>query len=131
MKKRGWGPDREHFARAPSVQWCPITRITLRARRASVGLTRALASDFGAFRNYRECDLAEPDAISGHAVAHRARAGRASMDEEFAALAARASDPRNRRCLRTSCGTMSFLTSDDAAFVTGQTLYVDGGMVRA
>jgi len=25
---------------------------------------------------------------------------------------------------------MSFLTSDDAAFVTGQTLYVDGGMVR-
>ena len=27
-------------------------------------------------------------------------------------------------------GTMSFLTSDDAAFLTGQTLYVDGGWVR-
>jgi NAD(P)-dependent dehydrogenase (short-subunit alcohol dehydrogenase family) len=28
-------------------------------------------------------------------------------------------------------GTISFLASDDAAFVTGQTLYVDGGLVRS
>ena len=28
-------------------------------------------------------------------------------------------------------GGLSFLTSDDAAFITGQTLYVDGGLVRA
>jgi len=27
-------------------------------------------------------------------------------------------------------GTLSFLTSDDAAFVTGQTLYVNSGLVR-
>ncbi|WP_236796071.1 SDR family NAD(P)-dependent oxidoreductase [Amycolatopsis sp. GM8] len=27
-------------------------------------------------------------------------------------------------------GTLSFLVSDDAAFTTGQTLYVDGGLVR-
>jgi NAD(P)-dependent dehydrogenase (short-subunit alcohol dehydrogenase family) len=27
-------------------------------------------------------------------------------------------------------GAVSFLTSDDAAFITGQTLYVDGGKVR-
>ncbi|MBF6568945.1 MAG: 3-oxoacyl-ACP reductase FabG [Candidatus Binataceae bacterium] len=27
-------------------------------------------------------------------------------------------------------GAVSFLTSDDAAFITGQTLYVDGGLVR-
>jgi (S)-1-phenylethanol dehydrogenase len=28
-------------------------------------------------------------------------------------------------------GTVSFLASDDAAFLTGQTLFVDGGLVRA
>jgi NAD(P)-dependent dehydrogenase (short-subunit alcohol dehydrogenase family) len=28
-------------------------------------------------------------------------------------------------------GTVSFLTSDDVAFITGQTINVDGGRVRA
>jgi NAD(P)-dependent dehydrogenase (short-subunit alcohol dehydrogenase family) len=28
-------------------------------------------------------------------------------------------------------GTVSFLASDDAGFLTGQTLFVDGGLVRA
>jgi NAD(P)-dependent dehydrogenase (short-subunit alcohol dehydrogenase family) len=36
-------------------------------------------------------------------------------------------DPRGFRIV----GTVSFLTSDDAAFMTGQTLNVDGGRVRS
>jgi NAD(P)-dependent dehydrogenase (short-subunit alcohol dehydrogenase family) len=28
-------------------------------------------------------------------------------------------------------GAMAFLTSDDARFITAQTLFVDGGLVRA
>jgi NAD(P)-dependent dehydrogenase (short-subunit alcohol dehydrogenase family) len=52
------------------------------------------------------------------------------MDEEFAALALRQAIPKPE-VPEDLVGTMSFLTSNDAAFVTGQTLYVDGGMVRA
>ena len=28
------------------------------------------------------------------------------------------------------CGALAFLTSDESAFITGQTYYVDGGLVR-
>ena len=28
-------------------------------------------------------------------------------------------------------GTLAYLVSDDAAFVTGQTFYADGGLLRA
>ncbi len=53
-----------------------------------------------------------------------------SSDEEFAMIAEmqaikRTSEPSDL------VGPMSFLTSDDCAFVTGQTIYADGGLVRA
>jgi len=51
------------------------------------------------------------------------------MEEEFAALATRQAIPRPE-IPEDLIGAVSFLTSDDAAFITGQTLYVDGGMVR-
>jgi NAD(P)-dependent dehydrogenase (short-subunit alcohol dehydrogenase family) len=51
-------------------------------------------------------------------------------DDRFALVA------RNQAIKRTELpadlvGTLSFLTSDDAAFVTGQTIYADGGWVRS
>ncbi len=58
------------------------------------------------------------------------RAGFASMDNEFDALAARQAIPRPQ-VPDDLVGTVSFLTSDDAAFLAGQTLHVDGGLVRA
>ena len=51
------------------------------------------------------------------------------MDEEFAAVAADAGD-QAREVPEDLVGAVSFLTSDDAAFITGQTLNVDGGRVR-
>lgn len=52
------------------------------------------------------------------------------MEEEDAASAARQAIPRPQ-VPADLVGTVSFLTSDDAAFLTGQTIYVDGGLVRA
>ena len=94
-----------------------------------VGFTRALASEFGAFGI--TVNAISPSLVRSQGTLSRApRFGRASMDEEFNALAKRQAIPRPE-VPEDLVGTLSFLTSDDAAFVTGQTMYVDGGFVRA
>ena len=52
------------------------------------------------------------------------------MEEEFASVAAMQAIKRGE-VTDDLVGTVSFLTSDDAAFITGQTLNVDGGRVRS
>ena len=52
------------------------------------------------------------------------------MDEEFERTAGTQAIKRGE-VPADLVGAMSFLTSDDAAFITGQTLNVDGGRVRS
>jgi NAD(P)-dependent dehydrogenase (short-subunit alcohol dehydrogenase family) len=52
------------------------------------------------------------------------------LDEEFTAVAGL----QTIKCIKVPddlVGALSFLTSDDAAFMTGQTLNVDGSRVRS
>jgi NAD(P)-dependent dehydrogenase (short-subunit alcohol dehydrogenase family) len=94
-----------------------------------VGITRALASELG------------PHGITVNAIspgltrspgtlARTPRPGIASMDDEFA-MAATAQAIKRPEVPADLVGTVSFLTSDDAAFITGQTINVDGGRVRS
>jgi NAD(P)-dependent dehydrogenase (short-subunit alcohol dehydrogenase family) len=53
-----------------------------------------------------------------------------SMDEEFEAVAQMQAIKRVE-VPEDLVGAVSFLTSDDSAFMTGQTLHVDGGRVRS
>ncbi len=63
-------------------------------------------------------------------IARKPRPGFADMDEEFSAVASLQAIQRVE-VPDDLVGALSFLTSDDAAFMTGQTLNVDGGRVRS
>jgi len=94
-----------------------------------IGFTRALAGDVAA-------DGVTVNAIapgltrSPGTVARKPRPGFATMDEEFVAVAAMQAIKRPE-VPDDLVGALSFLTSDDSAFMTGQTLNVDGGRVRS
>ena len=93
-----------------------------------IGFTRALASEVGA------------DGITVNAIgpgftrtpgtlALGSGYRGMSSEELFDVLAQRQAIPRAPSAADL-VGTLSFLASDDAAFITAQTIYVDGGLVR-
>ncbi len=128
MKRRGWG---RVVNMASSTLGSVVTGFVhyVASKGGIVGFTRALASELG------------PHGITVNAVspgltrtpgtlARSPRAGLASMEEEFASVATMQAIKRGE-VPDDLVGTVSFLTSDDAAFITGQTLNVDGGRVRS
>jgi NAD(P)-dependent dehydrogenase (short-subunit alcohol dehydrogenase family) len=128
MKRRGWG---RIVNLASSTLGSVVTGFVhyVASKGGIVGFTRALASELG------------PHGITVNAIspgltrtpgtlARAPRAGLASMDEEFASIAAMQAIKRVE-VPDDLVGVVSFLTSEDAAFMTGQTLNVDGGRVRS
>jgi NAD(P)-dependent dehydrogenase (short-subunit alcohol dehydrogenase family) len=93
-----------------------------------VGFTRALASDL-ANDGITVNAIAPGLTRSPGTLARVPRAGFTTMDEEFASVATMQAIKRVE-VPDDLVGAVSFLTSDDAAFITGQTLNVDGGRVR-
>ena len=128
MKRRGWG-------RIVNMASSTFGTVALgyvhyiASKGGMIGLTRALASELGPARRHRQRHRADADA---HARRDEARPapGRRDMEQAFVDSAARQAIPRPK-APADLVGTLSFLTSDDAAFVTGQTLYVNGGLVRS
>jgi NAD(P)-dependent dehydrogenase (short-subunit alcohol dehydrogenase family) len=127
MRQRKWG---RVVNMASSTLGSVVTGFTHYAasKGGVVGFTRAAATDLA------------PDGITVNAISpgltrspgtlvREPRAGLASMDEEFAAIAQMQAIKRVE-VPEDLVGAVSFLTSDDAAFMTGQTLNVDGGRVR-
>jgi NAD(P)-dependent dehydrogenase (short-subunit alcohol dehydrogenase family) len=126
MKTRGWGRI-VNLASNTFGMVLPGFTHYIASKGAIIGFTRALATELG------------PHGITVNAIAPSltrtpgtlARKPRgATKDDDYREVAGLQAikTPQQPADL---VGTVSFLTSDDAAFITGQTFYVDGGLVRA
>jgi NAD(P)-dependent dehydrogenase (short-subunit alcohol dehydrogenase family) len=89
-----------------------------------IGLTRALASEFG--EDGVTVNAIAPGLVRTPGTSGRRRRPGPATGDEFEAAASHQSIKRGL-VPEDLVGTLSFLTSDDAAFITGQTLYVNGG----
>jgi NAD(P)-dependent dehydrogenase (short-subunit alcohol dehydrogenase family) len=94
-----------------------------------VGFTRAIATDLAPYGITANA-IAPGLTRSPGTVSRAPRPVFKTMEEEFAAVAAMQAIKRVE-VPDDLVGAVSFLTSDDAAFMTGQTLNVDGGRVRS
>ena len=127
MKARRWG---RIVNMASSTLGSVVTGFVhyVASKGGIVGFTRALASELGPFGITVNAISPGLTRTPG-TIARKPRPGLASMDEEFAQIATFQAI-RRPEVPADLVGVMSFLTSDDAAFMTGQTLNVDGGRVR-
>jgi NAD(P)-dependent dehydrogenase (short-subunit alcohol dehydrogenase family) len=128
MKQRGWG---RIVNMASSTLGSVVTGFVhyVSSKGAIVGFTRALASELGPYGITVNAISPGLTRTPG-AMARPPREGISSMEEEFAAVAQTQAIKRGE-VPEDLVGTVSFLTSDDAAFITGQKLNVDGGRIRS
>jgi (S)-1-phenylethanol dehydrogenase len=93
-----------------------------------IGLTRSLATEYG--QSGITANAIAPGLTRTPGTEAREEiAGGMSKEEFFAAYADMQAIKRGQQ-VSDLVGVVSFLASDDAAFVTAQTIYVDGGLVR-
>jgi len=128
MRARKWGRI-VNIASDTVSQAMPNYVHYITSKMGVIGFTRAIASEFG------------PDGVTANVIAPGltrtpgtlARGGwpgGKSAEEFFEFAGAHHPIPRVGTP-EDMVGTLSYLTSDDAAYVTGQTVFVCGGLVRA
>ena len=126
MSRRGWGRIVNITTGALNLSLGGFVDY-LMSKGALLGFTRALASEVGALGitvNAIAPGLVRtPMTLGG-------RDGHAPLPEFVFEMVTGMQSIKRSQLPTDLVGTMSFLTSDDAAFMTGQVLYCDGGVVR-
>jgi len=127
MRERGWGRVVNMSSNTVGLN---ITHcIPYVASKAGViGFTRALASEVGV--DGVTVNAIAPSLVQTPTTMHRAAGPGGLSPADEAELVAGMQAVKRPELPDDLVGTMAFLTSDDARFITAQTIFVDGGLVR-
>ena len=120
MKERGWGRIVNMTSNSIGLVLADSTTY-IATKMAVIGITRGLATELAG------------DGITVNAIAPSVVPTRGTADVPAEAFQAFAQLQAIKRVEQPDdlAGTVAFLASADAGFVTGQTLFVDGGLIRS
>lgn len=118
MKQRGWGRIINITSNSTGMV-IPGLAHYIASKMAVIGLTRAAATELAEFG-------ITVNAVGPSLVRTPVKT---NADELFVLVPAQQAIKR-AEVPEDLVGTISFLASDDSAFITGQTLWVDGGLLR-
>ena len=120
MRERGWGRVINMVSNSIALQ-VPDHTHYIASKMAVIGLTRGIATEYGEF------------GVTANAIAPSVvrTPGTATFPDEGFQMLASMQSIKRVSVPEDLTGTLAFLASEDSAMITGQTIYVDGGMVRA
>jgi NAD(P)-dependent dehydrogenase (short-subunit alcohol dehydrogenase family) len=127
MRQRRWGRIINFASDTVSLVVPGFTHY-IASKAGIIGLTRALATEFGE-HGITVNAIAPGLTRTPGTLARKEIPGGMSQDQFFDVIANMQSIKRPE-LVSDLVGAVSFLASDDAGFVTGQTLYVNGGLTR-
>lgn len=127
MRERRWGRVINTTSNS-YAQVAPGLTHYIASKAGVIGFTRALASEVGA-DGVTVNAIAPGFTRTPGTLARKPNFNGMTSEQLFEAHANRQAIPRPSRP-DDLVGMLSFLMSDDAAFITAQTFYVDGGQVR-